>query len=389
MFRRGWGLAALVVIGLLLVGSRRLTASPPDTDDRTITSDIQARLFEDPVLKTRDIRVSTQQGIVTLAGSVNTELERAAVERIASTEEGVQKVIDSLSLSGTAPVTEVQDYAAGQPAAEVVYPNAGVPADQPVPSTLTLPAGALITVRTTEPLSSDHNQPGDGFTAVLEQPLVADGWVVSRRGQTALGRVAVAQKAGRVTGVSQLGVELSQLVLVDGHQLPVRSQLLQTSAGTSRGRDAAAIGTTTGLGAAIGAAAEGGKGAGIGAAAGAAAGIAGVLLTRGRPTVVPPETLLTFRLESPLTISTQRSQQAFRPVTRDDYEADRLRNRPQHFATEAYPPPPPPPAYYWGYYPWGYSPWSYYGWGYPAPLYFGFYGFGPRFGRFERRGFRR
>ena len=37
----------------------------------------------------------------------------------------------------------------------------------PQPGTLTLPAGTLITVRLNQPLSSDHNQPGDGFTAVL------------------------------------------------------------------------------------------------------------------------------------------------------------------------------------------------------------------------------
>ena len=257
------------------------------------------------------------------------------------------------------------------------------PSYQQVPPMLNLPVGTVITVRVSQLLSSDQNQAGDSFSAELQQPLVADGWVVSRRGQTALGRVAAAQKAGRVRGVSELGVELSQLVLVDGQQLPVRTQLLQTSAGTSRGRDAQAIAATSGIGAAIGAAAHGGEGAGIGAAAGAAAGITGVLLTRGRPTVIPPETLLTFQLESPLTISTQRSGPAFRPVTQQDYERDTLRRRSQHFAVApAYPPPPP---YYWGYYPWGYyyPPWGYY---YPAPLFFGFYSFGPRFGL---RGFRR
>jgi hypothetical protein len=243
------------------------------------------------------------------------------------------------------------------------------PSYQPVPATLTLRAKTVITVRVSDFLSSDRNQAGDGFSAELEQPLVVDGWVVARRGQTVLGRVAVAQKAGRVKGVSQLGVELSQLVLVDGHQLPIRTQLLQSSAGTSRGRDAAAVGTTTGIGAAIGAAAHEGEGAGIGAAAGAAAGLAGVLLTRGRPTVIPPEAVLTFQLESPVAISTARSQVAFRPVTPQDYDGGgTLRRRPQRFATLPYPPRGP----YWGY-PWGY---------YPGPLFFGgFYDFGPRFGR--------
>lgn len=45
--------------------------------------DIQSKLFEDSPLKTRDVRVSSQDGVVTLSGIVNTDLEKAAVERIA------------------------------------------------------------------------------------------------------------------------------------------------------------------------------------------------------------------------------------------------------------------------------------------------------------------
>src|SRR5271165_4885699 len=200
-----------------------------------------------------------------------------------------------------------------------------------VPVSLTLQAGTVIPVRITEWLSSDKNVIGDRFTGSLEQPLIANGWVVAERGQLVTGRVAVAQKAGRVKGVSQLGVELNELTLVDGQLLPVRTQLLQSSAGTSNGRDAAGVATTTGIGAAVGAGAAGGTGAAIGAGAGAAAGIIGVLTTRGRPTVIPPETLLTFRLEEPLTISTEQSQVAFQPVRPSDYRGDQdvYANRPR------------------------------------------------------------
>ena len=60
----------------------------------------------------------------------------------------------------------------------------------------------------------------------------------------------------------------------------------------------------------IGAAAGRGEGAAIGAAAGAVASIAGILTTRGRATKIYPETLLTFRLQDPVTINTQQVQQA-------------------------------------------------------------------------------
>src|SRR6267142_6067163 len=148
-------------------------------------------------------------------------------------------------------------------------PQNGAPSGSAVPATITLPAGTMIPVRISEWLSSDKNQSGDRFSATLEQPLVANGWVVAVRGQVVTGRIALAKKAPRGGGESQLGVELSELTLVDGQVLPVRTQLLQSSAGTSNGRNAAGIATTTGVGAAIGGAAEGGEGAAVGAVIGA------------------------------------------------------------------------------------------------------------------------
>jgi hypothetical protein len=267
----------------------------------------------------------------------------------------------------------------GQPTPDAT-PQNGDPSGSAVPATITLPAGTMIPVRINEWLSSDKNQSGDRFSASLEQPLVANGWVVAVRGQIVTGRVALAKKAGRVSGVSQLGVELSELTLVDGQVLPAQTQLLQTSAGTSNGRDAAGVATTTGVGAAIGAAAEGGEGAAIGAGAGAVAGIIGVLTTRGKATVILPEAMLTFRLEVPLSISTERSQLAFQPVRSSDYRGDQdaYANPRRRVLTG----PPYPRPYY--YYP---DPWYGYGY-YPGP-YIGFGSYGPRYYGGFRGGFRR
>src|SRR5207302_1119574 len=138
-------------------------------------------------------------------------------------------------------------------------------------------------------------------------------------GQTLGGRVAEAQKAGRTSGQSRLGVEIIELGLVDGQQLPVRTQLIEYSGGSSKGRDAVAIGTATGAGAAIGGAAAGGVGAAAGAGAGAVASAIGVMLTRGRATEIFPESTLTFRTVEPITIFTERSAQAFQPVQQGDY----------------------------------------------------------------------
>lgn len=190
-----------------------------------------------------------------------------------------------------------------------------------VPAALVLPAGTWITIRVDTPLSSNYSAPGQPFTGTLSQPLVVNGFVVARRGQTIGGVVSDVRKAGRVQGTSMLAFELTEISLVDGQQLPVRTQLMEFAGGTSRGTDAVAIGATTGTGAAIGAMAGGGMGAGIGAAAGAAASVIGVLATRGRPAEVYPETPVTFRILEPVTIETDQAPHAFLPSRQSDYSA--------------------------------------------------------------------
>jgi len=199
-------------------------------------------------------------------------------------------------------------------------PQPNYPPTQTVPSRLRLQAGTFVTVRIDQMLSSDKNHAGDAFSATLTRPLVADGVVVAQRGQIVGGRVGEAQKAGRVKGVSRLGVLLTDLTLVDGQRVPIETELTNLTGPTSKGRDAAAITGTTMTGAAIGAAADLGPGAAIGAGAGLIAGTVGVLLTRGRPTIIYPESMLTFRLSEPITISTDRAPQAFHFVgTTNEY----------------------------------------------------------------------
>jgi hypothetical protein len=251
-------------------------------------------------------------------------------------------------------------------------PPAAVP-HYGLPAQLTIKPGTYITVRVEQGLSSDHNQGGDFFSASLAQPIVVDGIVLAQTGQHVVGKVAEAKKAGRVEGTSRLALQLTGLTLVDGTQANVQSYVVQRNGQTSVGRDVGAVATTTGMGAAIGAAADWGRGAAIGAGAGAAAGVVGVLLTRGRPTVVYPESVLTFRLDSPVNVDLTRAPQAFRYVSPGEFE------RPVQTTMVRRAPVPGPvygpapyvyPSYY-GYYP--------YGWGYP-------YAFGPSFGVVIRGG---
>src|SRR5216684_1247554 len=88
------------------------------------------------------------------------------------------------------------------------YPQSQRYEAEPVPPQLTIKPGTFVTVRVDQWLSSDRNQAGDAFSATLVKPIVVDGVIVAQRGQTVAGRVAEAQKAGRVEGVSRLGLQL-------------------------------------------------------------------------------------------------------------------------------------------------------------------------------------
>ncbi len=202
------------------------------------------------------------------------------------------------------------------------FPQAGSTrplSDAPLPpAVLTIPAGTVLMVGLSDVISSKDQHPGDSFIAELQHPLVAGGWVIARRGQIVMGRVVESQRAGRVKGTSKISLELEQVILVDGRQIPVQSEQIENSGPTSRGRDVAALAITTAVGAAIGAVC-GAKGAAIGTAAGATIGFAGVLMTRGKDIEVGPEKLLAFRLSSPLIVSTENSQHAFWQITSDEY----------------------------------------------------------------------
>lgn len=206
---------------------------------------------------------------------------------------------------------QAQPAAARPPAAQPPRPAYGLPPQ------VTLKPGTFVTMRINQQLASNHNAVGDTFSGSLTQPIVVDGIVVAQRGQMVYGRVAEAQK---VKGVSRLGIELIGLTLADGSQAAVHTQLVSRQGPTMpNGQQAGVITTATAGGAVVGAAAAGGTGAAAGAGVGATAGIIGVLATRNHPSVIYPETALTFQTENAVTVNTGNSAGAFRYVGPDDY----------------------------------------------------------------------
>ncbi|MGI9072971.1 MAG: hypothetical protein ACR2JB_17070 [Bryobacteraceae bacterium] len=173
----------------------------------------------------------------------------------------------------------------------------------PQPRTVTLPAGTNVIIRLAETLSPEHNYTGDAFRATLESPIIIDGFIIADKGSKVLGTITHAQRAGRVEGVSELALTLTEINTSDGQRVKIQTSTWDKKGAKSTGEDTAKVAGGAALGAIIGAIAGGGKGAAIGVGAGGAAGAGTVLATRGKTATLPIETRLTFRLANPITIT--------------------------------------------------------------------------------------
>jgi hypothetical protein len=181
----------------------------------------------------------------------------------------------------------------------MVYPIANAAAQ--TKKQITVPAGTRILIRTIDPIDSSKQKTGYRFAATLETDLQAEDTVVAPRGTTVYGRLAQASSAGKMSGSSQLTLELTDIV-IDGSATPLLTSTY-TIKGKGEGKKTAGkvIGGA-GLGALIGGIAGGGAGAAIGVLAGAAGGTAVAASKKGEQLQIPSESLLEFRLEQPVSL---------------------------------------------------------------------------------------
>ena len=168
-------------------------------------------------------------------------------------------------------------------------------------SSVTIPAGTRISVRTIDAIDSTNNRVGYRFQASLEQPLWVDGNVVVPKGADVYGRLDESKETGTFSGRSQLKLQLTGIV-VNGQTVPLVTGEYEVS-GKSKGESTAkrTVGGAA-IGTLIGALAGGGKGAAIGAGTGAGVGAASEIITKGDQVKIPSETLLDFTLQQSVTI---------------------------------------------------------------------------------------
>lgn len=165
-----------------------------------------------------------------------------------------------------------------------------------------VPAGTALPVRINQTLTSDLSRSGETFQGQIARPVAVDGNIAIPSGAAVTGRVIQVDNAGHFKGRSAVVIQVTG-ISYNGRSYTVASNDY-TSLSSARGkRSAEVIGGGAGLGALIGAIAGHGKGALIGAAAGAGAGTATQAMTHPPVAKIPAETVVNFRLASPLTVT--------------------------------------------------------------------------------------
>lgn len=161
-----------------------------------------------------------------------------------------------------------------------------------------IPAGARISVRVTEKLSSETSRVGDRFHGTLAAPVVVNGRTMFPQGAAVTGQVAHVKSSGRLSSPGELSLVL-RTVSAGGGTYTVSANPFFIKGESHTKSNVTKIGGTTALGALLGGIFGGGKGAAIGSASGAAAGTGVAAATGKKPAVVESEAVLVWTVGAP------------------------------------------------------------------------------------------
>jgi hypothetical protein len=318
-------------------------------DDAQVTTDVQSKFSQDSGLSSKQLTVQADNGVVTLAGTVDNDAQREAAARQAASVPGVNKVVNNLQVgtaashpkhertaeraqavsapprgksklaagknghkSHAAQDTAMANDNTGAGAGEMANNSATpppvaannpppAPAPPPPPKKLIVDQGTQLTVRLVDPIDSEKNQTGDTFHATLNAPLTSDGEQALPAGTDVTGHLVEVKSAGKFAGQSGVVLQLDS-ISAGGKTYSIQTDQYKKTA-SSRGKNTAEkVGGGAVIGGIIGAIAGGGKGAAIGAAAGAGVGGGVQAATKAQQIKLPAETVLNFTLQSPVTV---------------------------------------------------------------------------------------
>jgi BON domain len=374
--------AEFAFVGVLIVLVAGTTGCTRRRDNTQVVSEVQNRMRADHQLMNGRFQVTGTNGVITLAGYVVSNHQRAAAVRDAWQVKGVKVVVDNMLLVDSTrqslspallkppaplqktilrsehpaiaqpsdakkvstidnsprpslPESGKSDSPRGTASSDAsVVPTVNVSSDvsssaplaasttsTSAPEKTIVPYGTVLAVRLTESLSSELNEKGDTFLASLASPILVGDRVVIPEGAGIKGRVVEVQSAGRFSGRPAMIIEVTRLAY-NGNSYDLRSNQYSKEGPSRNVRSAATIGGGAGLGAVLGGILGGGKGAAIGAMIGAGVGTGVRAASREAAVQLPAESTLSFRLQAALTVTPAPTLQRGKNVDPDSSSSD-------------------------------------------------------------------
>ena len=378
-------------------------AQSATANDGNLQASVAAALSNDATLKGQEVKAFTSQGVVTLTGTVQTAQQRQEAETVAANVAGVAGIQDNIVVAdgdqtvpppppqgqepATPPMNDQQaapqtapqaqsgqlppppppdqapaparpaypgqnPYGQAPGAYNSYIPQGQQPPQQPVSGPVTVPAGTLLQIRTSEPLDTGKLQDGTAFQATVASDVFEGNVLAIPRGAVLQGTVVHAKKPGALGGSGELELQLTSLNL-GGNAYPLTSDIWSSKGPNKAGYTAANTAGGALMGALIGGLVGRGPGAAVGALAGGGVGLLASAGTNGPRQVLLPETLLNFHLSSAVTVQPVSWQEARRLA----------QNEPQLQRRRVYMAPPYPYGYPYPYpYPYPYAYYRVYGW---------------------------
>jgi hypothetical protein len=295
-------LMSLVMILILSVGCSH------NRTDAEIATEVQTKINADLNMGTNQIKVASNNGVVTLSGTVDGDFQRTAAQNDAAQVRSVKAVVNNLQLASNASApssagshAQRASRTSNSPAKRSKVPAQVITEDPKQPEVITVPEGTSVSIRLIDSVDSDKNKIGDIFSATLESPLMAGGRIAVPKGADVEGKIQEVKSAGHFAGRSELVLVLSKVSFNGKTYMIETDEYIKQ--GSSRGaRTAETVAAGSAVGALIGGLTAGGKGALMGAGAGAGAGTGVQALTKGQQIHLGSESVLEFQLKSPATV---------------------------------------------------------------------------------------
>jgi len=173
---------------------------------------------------------------------------------------------------------------------------------------VTLPAGTVLPLVLDTAVGSDTSRLEQLVRAHLARPVAVSGVTVLPTGSPVSGVVTSAVRSGKVKGRARVAVRFDTVTRRgDAEHYGMTTSALARTAPATKKQDTLKVAAPAAGGAVIGGLFGGKKGALIGTGVGAGAGGAVVMSTRGKEVRLGKGTLVTVRLQKPLTIKLPRA----------------------------------------------------------------------------------